>query len=489
MPKHNSLQVKAIKAVIYNMGSFIANISFGFLISIVLARLLTPSDYGLLGMVTIFIAISQLFIDSGMSSALIREKNPSEDDYSTVFFYNLFISLSLYTLLYVIAPLIARFFSEPQLVDIIRVIGLSLIINSFGLIQRTMLIRKIDFKSQAYIEVSSVMIAGMIAIFMAYKGLGVWALISQSLVKHLITSSFFVMKNRWTPKFRFSRDSFNRLFGFGWKLLLTGVLATLYKNIYNIIIGRSYTSVELGYYTKSLHTRDLASNSITTVVEKVSYPILSRIQDDKTKLQSTFKKIIKLCSFTTFPLMIGLAIVANQFIPLLFGEQWSKMIPYFQILCFAGITFPHRAINLNLLKVVGRSDLFLKLDILKITVGIVSIGLVIILKLGVYGLLWCSFFNTQFAFFVNTLFSKKYIGYSTSQQVMDIIPLLIISLVMGGGVYLFAANLNFNVITNLIIEIVFGIVFYLSACWLLKIEALQIAIEAIRTLRNSHKMR
>ena len=472
MNETDSLKNKTVSALFYSFGGFIANSGIQFILGIILARLLLPEDYGILGMIMVFIAMSQIFIDSGMTTALIREKEISKEDYSTVFYYNLMMAIVMYALLFISANSISIFFREPILVMIIRVIGLNLIIISFGLIQRTIMVRKLDFKTQTKIEVIASVLSGALAIYLAYHGFGVWSLVIKLLSAQIIISFLFIAHNKWIPLLTFNLNSFKRLFGFGWKMLVTGLLATLYQNVYNVIIGRVYSATQLGYYTKSIQFRNLAANSITSSVRKVSYPVLSNLQDDSNNFNAGFKKIIKNSSFLTFPIMIGLAAVAALLVQVLFGDNWVPMVPYFQILCLSGMTLPHRALNLTILQVKGRSDLFLGLDILKIIIGLIFIGVVIIFNLGVYGLLWTNFILAQIAFFVNSYFSKKFISYSTKDQIKDMMPTLFISIIMGVVVYFSAFILPLNNILKLAAQILIGIIIYVSISKLSKIEEL-----------------
>lgn len=472
MNEADSLKNKTVSALFYSFGGFVANSGIQFVLGIILARLLLPEDYGLLGMVMVFIAISQIFIDSGMTTALIREKEVSEEDYSTVFYYNLMLAIVMYALLFISANAISLFFREPLLVVIIRVVGLNLIIISIGLIQRTIMVRKLDFKTQTKIGVIASVLSGALAIYLAYHGYGVWALVIKLLSMQIITSFLFIAHNKWIPLLTFNLNSFKRLFGFGWKMLITGLLATLYQNVYNLIIGRYYSSTQLGYYTKSIQFRNLAANSITNSVTKVSYPVLSSLQDDKNSLRSGFKKIIKNSSFLTFPIMIGLAAVASPLIQVLLGDNWMPMVPYFQILCLAGMTLPHRSLNLNILLVKGRSDLFLGLDILKIIIGLSMIAIVIVFDYGIYGLLWTTFIMAKIAFFVNSHFSGKLISYSTKEQIKDMMPTLIISIIMGVIVYFSASILPLNNILKLVAQILIGVIIYILISKLSKIEEL-----------------
>jgi O-antigen/teichoic acid export membrane protein len=482
LEENKNLKSKTFSALSYSFGGFIVTGIIQFIVTIILARLLLPREFGLLGMIMIFIAISQIFVDSGMTAALIREKDPSDDDYSTVFYYNLILSILMYLLLFLSANFIGEFFKEPILINIIRVVGLTIIISSFGLIQRTMLIIKLDFKTQIIIEIMSVVLSSIVAVFMAYNGFGVWSLIAQILIRQMFISIMFSLHNKWTPRLIFKLESFRRLFNFGWKLLLTGILSTAYKNIYNLVIGKVYLSTQLGYYTKSVQLRDLAANSITLTMDKVSYPVLSKLQDNPTQFRANFRKIIQSASFFNFPMMILMIVLANPFISLLLGQNWLPMIPYFQILCLAGLTFPHRALNLNILKVVGRSDLFLKLDIMKILIGVISIGIVIFLDLGIYSLLWVSLFNTQTSFLFNTFFSKRYISYSTIQQIFDMIKPLLISVIMGVIVYITGYLITIDNFMVFSLQIIIGVISYLALCKIAKVEGLETILDTIKGL-------
>ena len=489
MRERDSLKDKTVSALFYSFGGFIANSGIQFVLGIILARLLLPQDYGLLGMIMVFIAISQTFVESGMTTALIREKEASQEDYSTVFYYNLMLAMVMYALLFISANAISLFFREPLLVVIIRVAGLNLIISSFGLIQRTILVKKLDFKTQTKIEVIASVLSGALAIYFAYHGYGVWALVIKLLSMQIITSFLFIVHNKWIPLLTFNLNSFKRLFGFGWKMLVTGLLATLYQNVYNLIIGRYYSSTQLGYYTKSIQFRDLAANSITMSVAKVSYPVLSKLQDDNESFKAGFKKIIKNSSFLTFPMMIGLAAVAGPLIQVLLGDNWVPMVPYFQILCLTGMTLPHRALNLNILQVKGRSDLFLGLDILKLIIGLISIGIVIVLNLGIYGLLWTTFFIAQIAFFANSYFSEKFISYSTKEQIRDMMPTLMISILMGIIVYISGLMLPFHNVAKLPVQMVIGVITYIAISKLARIEELDTVYQLTKTVLQKLRKR
>jgi len=323
---YNSLKAKTISGLFWSSSDLIANQGIRFFIQIILARLLLPQHFGIIGMITVFIAISQSIVNCGFKNALIRENDSSQEDYSTVFYFNLIIAVLLYIVLFITAPAISEFFNESQLIPILRVLSIVIIINSIGLIQRTLLIKKIDFKIQTKISIISSVVSGGIAIVFAYLGYGIWSLVIQNITMQFIQSFMLCVSNRWIPSLVFSMDSFKRLFGFGWKLLVSGLIDTLYKNIYYVIIGKFFSATSLGYYTNAQKIRDVASQSITTSVQKVSYPVLSSIQNDSERLRNGYRKIIKNSVFITFPIIIGVAAVAEPFIMIVFGEKWINSI-------------------------------------------------------------------------------------------------------------------------------------------------------------------
>jgi O-antigen/teichoic acid export membrane protein len=468
-----NLKKKTIKSITYSFGGFVSKSGIELILGIVLARLLLPEDYGILGMIMVFIVISDQFIDSGMTNALIREKSVSTDDYSTVFYYNLAIAIVVYTILFFSANLVSRFYNEPSLVKILRISGLAIIIGSFGLIQKVILVRDVNFKVQSIILIIASLVSGIVAIYFAYIGYGVWSLIIKLILFRLLTSLLYIVHNWWIPVISFNVESFKKFFSFGYKLLLTGILATIYQNLYNVIIGKFYQKNQLGYYTKSKQFSDLAALSMATSVTDVSYPVLSQLQENPKLLKAGFEKVIKYTTFLTFPIMVGLAVIAEPFITILLGDKWVPMVPYFQILSISAITLPHRSINLNILKVKGRSDLFLKLDVIKIIIGLVSILFVVLLDLGIPGLLATVFINSKIAFFVNASYSKKLTGYSLLNQIKDMGKPLFATMLMASSTYLIGLELPYNMYINVIIQISYGVFVYLLLSYILKIEELK----------------
>lgn len=417
---------------IYGVGwSFIDNISssgIAFLIGLVLARLLTPEEYGVMAMIAIFIAISNSIIDSGFSNALIRKIRIERVDYNTVFYFNLTVSILIYVILYLVAPAISVFFKEPVLLEVIRVIGWVLIINALAIIPRTQFVRNVDFKTQTKVSLVSSISSGVIGIGMALGGMGVWSLVGQQLSRQFLNTLFLWIYSKWHPVWEFSTKSFKELFGFGSKLLFSGLLDTIYKNIYYIVIGRFYTSAQLGQYTRAEQFNMIFSSNLTSVVQRVSYPVLSSIQEEPERLREAYRKVIKITMLITFACMLGLAAVAKPLILILIGEKWLPAVYFLQIICFSGMLYPLHAINLNILQVKGRSDLFLKLEIIKkiIAVGPIVVGI----YCGIEYMLWGSVFTSFIAYFLNSYYSARLIDYPTMDQLKDILPTFLTSFIV-----------------------------------------------------------
>lgn len=425
-----TLRDKTLKGISWSFVDNIAGSGITFLVGLVLARLLSPAEFGIIGMITIFIAISNSIVDSGFSNALIRKLDASDKDYNTVFVFNFGVSLLLYLLLYVAAPAISLFFNEPQLIPVTRVVGLVLVCNALGIIQRTLLVKAVNFKTQAKISIIASSGSGIIGIGMALYGFGVWSLVAQQLSRQLLNSLFLWMFNRWRPAIQFSVNSFKELFGFGSKLMISGIINTVYQNIYYLIIGKFYTPSQLGQYTRAEQFKTIFASNLTSVIQRVSYPVLSSIQNEEERLLAAYRKVIKTTMMVTFACMLGMAAVAKPMILILIGEKWLPAVTYLQIMCFAGMLYPLHAINLNILQVKGRSDLFLKLEIYKKILAIIPITLGIFF--GIEYLLLGSVFNSFVAFFLNSYYSSTLINYPSSRQLKDILPAFAISIVTAG---------------------------------------------------------
>ena len=420
-----SLKTKTVKGVGW---SFIDNLSssgVSFLVGLVLARLLTPSEYGIMAIFTIFIAVSNSIVDSGFSNALIRKTDAKRVDYNTVFLFNLVVSGILYVVLFFVAPAISVFFKEPLLVEVMRVIGWVLVINALGIIPRTLFVKDVNFKTQTKVSLIASISSGVLGIGMAFCGMGVWSLVGQQLSRQLLNTLFLWIYCTWRPIWEFSVQSFRELFGFGSKLLLSGLLDTVFKEIYSLVIGRCYTSAQLGQYTRASQFNQIFSSNLTSVIQRVSYPVLSSIQDESERLREAYRKVIKSTMLISFACMLGLAAVAKPLLILLIGEKWLPAVGFLQIICFSGMLYPLHAINLNILQVKGRSDLFLKLEIVKkiIAVGPLILGVLFSIEY----MLWGSVCTSFIAYFLNSYYSSNLMNYPTKEQIKDILPTFLVS--------------------------------------------------------------
>lgn len=422
----------------------------------------------MIGMITIFIAVSESFIRSGFNEALIRKKDCTQADYSTVFFYNLLIGLLFYSVLYFSSPAISRFFEEPVLKDIIRILSLVLIINSLSIIQSTILSKKVDFKLLTQITVVSSIGSGIIAIFLALKGFGVWSLVALTLSRQGLYSIFLWIWNKWRPAFLFSKSSFFELFGFGSKLLISGLIDTIYRNIYYFIIGKYFSAKELGYFTRANTFSNFPAQNINMVVNRVTYPILAEVQDDPELLKEGYRRILKSLMLMTFVLMLGLVAVAEPMVITLIGEKWRPSIIYLQMLCFASMLYPLHALNLNILKVKGRSDLFLKLEIVKkiLAIPTIIIGVLFGIKIMIIGMI----FNSFVSYYLNSYYSGKFIGYNLLDQIKDILPSFLLAAAMAVSVFLIGNFLNISYLLILIIQIFIGAFIVVGVCEFTKME-------------------
>lgn len=481
-----SLKHKTVSGLIWSFIENFANLGITFIAGIILARILSPREFGLIGMITIFIAVSESFINSGFSSALIRKKDCSDTDFSTVFYFNLITGILFFAILYFTAPVIGSFFNEPELEPIVQVLGLILIIDSLTLIQRTILTKRINFKLQARISVISSTGSGIIAIAMAYTGFGVWSLVAQRLSRQILNSVFLWLWNRWRPLMVFSIASFKELFGFGSKLLISGLIDTIYRNVYYLVIGKYFSAQELGYYTRADQFKQLPSQNITGVIQKVTYPVLSSIQDDVPRLRNSYQKLIRTTMFITFTLMLGMVAVAEPMIITLIGEKWRPSIIYLQMLSFVGMFYPLHALNLNMLQVQGRSDLFLKLEIIKkvLAVPTIIIGVFWGIKFMIAGMM----VNTVIAYYLNSYWSGKMIGYSFKQQVQDILPAFFLALVMAIAVYGLGLIVSLKPLPLLIIQVITGAAFIIIFGELIRFKDYSflksLVLEKISTIRT-----
>ena len=472
-----NIKSKAVKGVAWSFVGNSANRIIQFVISLILARLLTPADYGLIGMIGVFMGLANTFIDSGFSSALIQYKDRSNVDYCTVFYVNFGMSLLMYGLLAVSAPWIADFYNEPRLVAIIRVYCLTLIIGSLAAINGIILTIDLNFKKGTIISTVSALLSAGVGLIFAFTGFGVWALVFQQLAASLIRCVLLLYMSRWFPSLVFSIKSFKRLFSFGSKLLASGLLHTVYSNLYPLIIGKKFSASDLGYVSRAQGFNDIIASNLTTVLTSAAFPILSKIQDDDERLLRAYGGYIKMSAFTVFPLVMFLCGVAKPLILFLLTEKWAPSILLMQILSFSYLWLGIVQINLNLLYVKGRSDLVFRLEIIKksIAIGILIITTIIgNLTIMCLGMTIYSFI----ALYLNTIYTKRLLNYGFMTQIKQIWPYLFYSLiVMGEG--LFFSWLIDNSLLSLIVSTVVCVTTYTILCYVTKQYALVQTIEIV----------
>lgn len=450
-----NLKQRTIKGLLWSFADVAAGQGIQFFVSIILARLLLPREFGLMGMIVVFIAVSEAFVNSGFSSALIRKKNATQADYSTVFFFSLAVAILFFIGLFFSAPAISTFFNEPALIPVVKVLGLVLVIDALTMIHRTTLTRNIDFKLLSRISFIASTGSGVLAIVMAYTGWGVWSLVAQRLGRQLINSVLLIIWARWMPQLVFSMKSFRELFGFGSKLLASSLIDNIYNNINSLLIGRYFSAVSLGFYNRADEFNRLPSQNMSGIIGRVSYPVLCSVQDDNNRLRDVYRKFIRNTMFITFILMMVMAAAAEPMIISLIGEKWRDSVVYFQMLAFTGMFYPLHVLNLNILQVKGRSDLFLKLEIIKkvLAVPAIVLGVIFGIKVMIAGMM----LNTLVDFYLNNHWSRKMIGYSFMEQVRDIMPSFILGIAVAAGVFVIGTLSPFSLGSTLILQLTGGI--------------------------------
>jgi O-antigen/teichoic acid export membrane protein len=454
-----SLQDQSISAFFWVILDRAGGSVMNFIMTVILARLLSPADFGLVAMVMIFFEISSGFVDSGFYVSLIREPEVSEEDKSTTFIFNFFSALTLYTALFFAAPAIARFFDQPILVWIVRVMGLNLIIGSFDIIQRAQLTRAIDFKTQTKVRFLAVGIAGAVAVVMAYQGFGAWSLVAKFGIMALVNTGALWVVNPWRPSMVFSRASFRRLFGFGYKILLGGLIDRFYQQAYKGVIGKFFSAATLGFYSQASYFSNLIIHNLFWALAKITYPVLAKLQDEKEKLKRNYRKIIKLSSFVILPAVVLLTVLAQPVVVWFIGEKWLPAVPFLKLLCIAGMTYHFNAINLNMLLVLGRADIGLKLEIIKKI--FVTIAIIIGIQYGIYGLVIGQVISAYIELFINSYYSNKFLGYAFLHQIKDVIDSLKYSLVAGGFAFVVSTFLDLPLLLTLLVGGIGG-----GACYL-----------------------
>lgn len=468
-----SLRKTATQGILWTFMQQFGTQIIGFVVSLVLARLLMPEEFGLIGMIGIFMGIGTALINSGLTQSLIRTEKPDQEDFSTVFFFNLVGSIVIYLIVFFIAPLIAKFYRQEILIDIIRVYSLTFIISAFATVQKTRLTKIMDFKTQMLVELPSLLGSGTLGIYLAYRGYGVWALVWMAVFQSLLSTIQFWIRSKWQPSLVFNVQKFKQHFKFGYKLALSGLLNTAFGNVYHIIIGRYFLASQVGFYTRADSLKQLPVSNLSNALNKVTYPLFASIQNDDVRLKRVYKEIMQMVVFIIAPVLVIMGVVAEPMIRFLFTEKWLPAVPYFQVLCIAGILYPIHAYNLNILNVKGRSDLFLRLEIIKklLIIAVVAVSI----QFGVMGLVWGQVITSVLAFFINTYYSGKLIDYKALEQTLDILPVLVVAFIVGATVWAMDHYLHINELVDfyrLIILGFTGVVLYVSFAYVFKMSAL-----------------
>ena len=423
-----NLKAKTAKGVGWGFADNILGLGITAVANIILARILSPADFGIIGMTAIFMTLSTSLVDSGFTGALTRKKDTVKADFDTVFYFNLAVSCLLYAVLFFCSPFIARFFKEPILVPVIRILGISLVINAFGIVQKIILVRRIDFRTQAWISLVSSFAAAVAAVVMAFYGFGVWSLVVLQVGKLAVNTILLWSVSKWYPGLCFSRKSFRDMFSFGGRLLITSIISAIWSEMYSFIIGKMYSSSVLGQYSRADKVKNMVTSNVSSVMQKVSYPVLASIQDEGERQINVYRKILKTTVLISFTAVFGVWAVAGPFILTFFGDQWLPAVGYLRIMCFSGLFLPLMMCSANVINADGRSDITLVLEILKTVMGLIPVVFGIIFS--VEALLWSMVGVSFILFVVHAAYVSKVIHYSVGRQLADILPTMCVSIVM-----------------------------------------------------------
>jgi teichuronic acid exporter len=480
-----SISNKIIKGIAWSMFERISVQTIQFILGIILARILSPSEYGTIGLLTVIISFLQVFVDGGFSKALIQKQKRTEVDLSTVFFFNVFISCFCYILIWIAAPYIALFYEKEILTSIMRILSLSLLFNALFTIPMTLLTIKLDFKTIGKINLIGVILSGVIAIIMAYSGYGIWSLVAQTIIKSMLTVILMWWLVKWKPLFVFSKASFKTLFPYGSKLLLSSILNMSVNNFSNVFIAKLSSTKDLGFYTRGSQFPDIVFSTFNSVLDSVLLPSLASIQNEREKLIQLTRLSIKSSALFAAPIFLLLAIIAEPLVKVLLTEKWLAAVPIIQVLCTARLISIISGINVNLLYVIGRTDLALKQQYLKLIIRIIF--LILALNYGIYFIALAELLSTIINFFINTFYPSKMLNYGSLTQIKDLLPIFFSSVVMIVIIY-FLDTLIINDIIFLIFSPVIGLLIYIFLIYkfrlsefFLIIHKLKIGIQKIRS--------
>ena len=469
MAKKN-LKQKAASGMVWTALQKYSTMFIGFISGIILARLLTPYDYGCIGMLSIFMVLAEAFIDGGFGSALIQKKQPTQEDYSTIFWWNISMAVLMYAILFVSAPAIARFYNIPLLCDVLRVQGLVLFIYAFNIVQRNQLRKKLNFKLLSIVTITTSVTSLVVTIFMAYRGFGVWALVVQNLITAAIPAIVFWFFVKWRPIWIFSKKSFKELFSFGVYMFLTHLINQFSSKLGRLMIGKLYSPIILGYYSKAAGTEELASRSISSIMTQVTYPLYVQVQDDMVAMKNMIKRLTMTLSYVTFPMIFILMLCAKPLFILLYSDRWLQSVPYFQVLCLIGLSSCLQSVNTQPIAAIGKSKTMFLWTLAKRTFGLTfMIGGIILF--GMKGFLVGVVLFNWFCYFVNIGLVSKYIGYKWTRQLLDLMPVTIVCILALVSCYLLGRWMQLSLYLDGIIKFFVFLAIYLGWSFIFKPEA------------------
>lgn len=479
--EENYLKEKVFSSFIWRFAEKFGAQIVSFVVSVILARLIEPSEYGTIALVLVFTNILQVFIDGGLGNALIQKKDADEVDFSTVFFYNLVMCFGLYVLMFFGAPLIAQFYNNDSLVSVIRVLSLALVISGFKNIQKAYITKKMQFKTLFFATLGGTIGSAVLGIIMAYCGYGIWALVAQILFNDAVDAIIIWFTVDWRPKLLFSFERMKGLFSYGGKLLLSSLVDTLYNNLTQLLVGTLYTSADLAYYNKGKQFPQLIISNINSSIDTVLLPAMSVVQDEKKRVKAMTQRAISVNSYIIWPMMIGLAVVAKPLVSIILTDKWLACVPYMRVFCLTLVFYPIHTANLNAMKALGRSDLFLGLSIIKKIIGVLILAVAV--QFGVFAMALAGLISSIIETFINAYPNRKLLGYTYWEQMKDVVPSALLAIGMGGVIYLLKFFMFNNLIT-LIVQVVVGGIIYILGSMVFKFDNLGYLWSIVKKIRK-----
>jgi O-antigen/teichoic acid export membrane protein len=474
----SSLKSKAVDGLLWSCLDRFGQRTLFLLISIILARLLLPEDFGLIGMLAIFTAIAQVFLECSFGQALIQKKDATHVDACSVFYVGILVGLAAAGSLCLLAPWVADFYRQPLLTELMRVMSLNIAISSFGLAHRAILMRRIDFETQTKISLIAMFLSGATGVALAVVGFGVWSLAIQQVCNNLCQTVLVWLFSAWRPSLVFSLTALRSMFCFGSRLLASGLLNTVFENLYFVVIGRLFSAADLGIYSRARTMQRLPALTFSEVVTRVIFPVFSTVQDDPRRLKRGVRKVLTATVLVHFPMMIGLAVVARPLVLVLLTEKWLPCVAYMQLLCIVGLSVPLHVVNLDVLKAKGRSDLFLRVEILKKIAAVAAI--VVTYRWGIRGIIYGQIAVSVVAYYLNSYYTGVLIRYPIREQLVDLLPYMVVAGLMGAGVYALGLLPFPNNWTLLICQVAAGVLLYLAICASANLAAFQDVLHVVK---------